>query len=131
AVTEHDRFDRTLGIPDRAVPMWPVTTLSFHDPDASTTARAEAICDAICAWALPTWRWPAPATAAALLGEVAPALYGRHPTGRAHRRGAGPDAGRGAGPDRAIVLRGPRRPRGLGRDRPRSGAFARRGAGRG
>ncbi|PLS75693.1 MAG: hypothetical protein CYG61_06115 [Actinobacteria bacterium] len=79
-VTTHDRFDRTLGIPDRATPMWPATGLSFHEPGVSATARAEAICDVLCVRPLPTWRWPRLPTATALLREAAPDLYRRPPT---------------------------------------------------
>ncbi|MBW3641877.1 MAG: hypothetical protein KY447_03080 [Actinobacteria bacterium] len=82
-VTAHERFDRTLGIPDRGTPMWPATGLSFDEPGLSATARAEAACDTICSRPLPTWRWPAAATVAALLGEAAPGLYGRPSTAQA------------------------------------------------
>lgn len=82
-VSVHDRFDRTLGIPDRDTPMWSVATLSFHDPDASPVARAEAVCDAICAEALPAWQWPSTGVATAILQDVAPEVFDRHPTAQA------------------------------------------------
>ena len=83
AVTTHERFVRTRGIPDRATSMWPATGLSFDEPGASPTARAETACDTICARPLPTWRWPTPHTSAALLRQAALDLYGRPPAAQA------------------------------------------------
>jgi hypothetical protein len=82
AITFHDRFDRTWGIPDRSVPMWPAAPLALHgvvDP----VVRAEAICDDICARPMPEWRWPQAEAAVALLVEAAADLHDRHPDSQA------------------------------------------------
>jgi hypothetical protein len=100
-VTLHDRFDRTWGIPDRSVAMWPVAALALHDPDAGPLARAEAVCDAICARPLPSWRWPPPGVAVTLLADAAADLYDRHP---ARQAGVLARAARRHGVEPAVAL---------------------------
>jgi hypothetical protein len=68
--------------------MWPVTTLSFHDETATPLARAEGLCDVICAEPLPAWRWPATEVAAALLADAARDLFDRHPVTQAEHLAA-------------------------------------------
>ena len=77
-VTAHDRHDRTLGIPDRNVPMWPAAPAPLASP-YTAIERAEATCDELIA-ACPTARpWPALPACVAVLSDVAPAVAGRNP----------------------------------------------------
>jgi hypothetical protein len=74
-VTSHDRFDRTLGIPERTVPLWPLDTLPLTG--GGIAERARAVCDEILADPGPQRAWPDPRRAVALLQEVAGVVYGR------------------------------------------------------
>jgi hypothetical protein len=78
-VTGHDRFDRTLGIPDRDTPMWPPPGGTLDFSGATTAERADAICDELSAEPVPAWRWPDPAGCVAVLADAAPAVLGRDP----------------------------------------------------
>jgi hypothetical protein len=77
-VTAHDRFDRTLGIPERDTPMWHVVAPPLELAGTTPPRRAELICDTLVAGS-PSWAWPAPATCVALLVDAAPSLPGRDP----------------------------------------------------
>ena len=44
-VSAHDRYDRTLGIPERDTPMWPLPAGQLAFAAASGLRKAEAICD--------------------------------------------------------------------------------------
>ena len=74
-VTTRDRFDRTLGIPERAVSMWPLQTLPLGGTTPSERARA--VCDELLAEPRVDRVWPDAQRGVALLGEVADAVYGR------------------------------------------------------
>jgi hypothetical protein len=72
-ITIHDRFDRTLGIPERSVTMWPTHT----PPDTPPAERAAAICRELLGEDRAGRSWPEPARCRALLEEVADSLYAR------------------------------------------------------
>ena len=74
-VTTHDRFDRTLGIPERAVSMWPLEALPLGPADP--TRRAQLICDELLAETPAERAWPDAERSLALLREIAGDVYGR------------------------------------------------------
>lgn len=74
-VTTHDRFDRTIGIPERAVPLWPLDALPLASDEPAR--RAAVLCDEIMAAPGLQRSWPEPTRAVALLREVADVVYGR------------------------------------------------------
>lgn len=74
-VTTHDRFDRTLGIPERGVSMWPLEALPLGPADPAE--RAQILCDELLAEPLALREWPDIPLAEALLAEVAATVYGR------------------------------------------------------
>ena len=78
-VTAHDRYDRTLGIPERDTPMWALPAGAFDFTQHSVAERAEAICDDLLTEPVPAWRWPDLPASVALLADAAPALLGRDP----------------------------------------------------
>ena len=78
-VTAHDRYDRTLGIPERDTPMWPLPPGAFDFTQHSVAERAEAICDDLLAEPVPAWRWPELPASVALLADAAAAVFGRDP----------------------------------------------------
>jgi hypothetical protein len=73
-VTTHDRFDRTLGIPERAVSMWPLEALPLGPTNPEE--RAQAICDELLAESPADHRWPDPRRSLPLLQDIAEAVYG-------------------------------------------------------
>ena len=72
-VSAHGRFDRTLGIPERRVSMWPPEAR----PTGPAAVEARAICDRLLAERRADRRWPDPAVAVAVLAEVAALVYGQ------------------------------------------------------
>ena len=78
-ITAHDRYDRTLGIPERDTPMWPLEGGTLDFSTQSVAERAESICDDLVAEAVPAWRWPDLPASVALLTDTAPAVLGRDP----------------------------------------------------
>jgi hypothetical protein len=74
-VSTHDRFDRTLGIPERGVSMWPLETLPLGGSDPAE--RAQAVCDELLAEPVTRRGWPDSQRSVELLAEVADTIYGR------------------------------------------------------
>jgi len=100
-VSAHDRYDRTLGIPERDIPMWTLPAGQLDFTPGSAAERARAICDDLAAERVPAWRWPELRHAVAMLADAAPALAGRDPTTQAtilaaaaHRHRLDPTTGR-------------------------------------
>jgi hypothetical protein len=100
-VSTHDRFDRTLGIPERRVSMWPLEARAAGPPGE----HARAICDQLLAERGADRRWPEAPVAVVLLADIAARVYGQ--TAARQRETIAAAAGRfGVDPPVAFELAG-------------------------
>ncbi len=80
-ITMHDRFDRTLGIPDRTVTMWPSGT----PPGGTPGDRAAALCQELLRQDRGPRAWPEHTRALAVLEDIADSVYARTPRAQDER----------------------------------------------